>query len=80
MAVQPDHRSYERYKAENGWYDVTLATIGPYELVQQPADPYTWYLIDTRQPRTRDNRHPIHWRNRWCIRLDPHGVDLRCTP
>jgi len=59
MAVQPDSRDRERYLRENGWYDELLATVGPYEIVQQPARRSVWFLIDIRRPRTRENRHRV---------------------
>jgi len=69
MAVQPDNRDRERYLHENGWADETLATVGPYEIVQHPARRTVWYLIDTRRPHTPDNRHRVerHPHHGWVI-------------
>lgn len=76
VAVQPDPRSYERYKAENGWVDVIVDTIGPYELVQQPALNDVWYLIDTRRPLTRENRHRVNRQNHdgWVVDGEQPGA------
>lgn len=63
MAVQPDSRDRDRYLAEIGWADEVVATIGPYELVQQPARVGIWYLIDTRRPRSRENRYRVERKN-----------------
>lgn len=44
---------------ERGYYDVPVATLGPYQLVEQPAVAGVYWLIDTRKPRTRENRHRV---------------------
>jgi len=63
MAVQPDSLDRDRYLAEIGWADEIVATIRSNELVRQPARVRVWYLIDTRRPRRRENRHRVERKN-----------------
>ena len=76
MAVQPDSRDHDRYLAESGWADELLAMVGTYEIVQHPARRSVWYLIDTRRPRTRDNRYRVEWQNHagWVVDSEQPGV------